>query len=50
MNFLLRAPLYAVIALGACVYLAAANARGWSPLTPFTPKPTVLHGAPVRHK
>lgn len=50
MSHFLRAPFYTLLALGACAYLASANARGWSPWMPFTPKPTALHGAPVRHK
>jgi hypothetical protein len=45
-----RAPLYVTLALAACSYLLAADYRGWSPLQPFTPKPSAVRGAPLRHK
>lgn len=45
-----RFPAYLIFALAACGYLAGSNLRGWSLLMPFVPRPTALHGAPVRHK
>ena len=42
--------IYFALALASCSYLATANVRGWSVLQPFAPKPSLIHGAPVRHK
>lgn len=42
--------IYLLVALGSCAYLTLANQRGWSAFQPFQPRPSLLHGAPVRHK
>jgi hypothetical protein len=45
-----RSPLYLLLALLACAFLAFADLRGWTLLQPFAGAPARLHLTPVRHK
>lgn len=45
-----RSPIYLLIALLSCSYLAAANQRGWYIFQPFHVAAKRVFNAPVQHK